>query len=698
MRKSLIAGYAAAVTLSAFLLFQVEPIMGKLILPWFGGSAAVWTTAILFFQFALVAGYGYAHLLVRVFSPRAQVAVHVGLLLVSLAILPIIPDPSWRPVAGQDPTLRILGLLTVTVGAPFALLSTTGPLIQAWYARLPGARPYRLFALSNAASLLGLLSYPILVEPRLTARHQAIDWSLAYVVFAALIAAALLSSMRAAAHAPDASADRGEAARDRVAPASYALWIVLAACPSLLFLAVTNELSQNVAPIPLIWVLPLSIYLLSFILCFEAKRWYRRRAFLALLPVALGATAWMLSPDAPDLSIFVQVAGYAVALFVFCMVCHGELARRRPPVARLTAFYLMVSLGGAAGGLFVAVLAPQLFSGYFELPLGLVACAVLALGVTAPELLALGPRRQDRPRRRMLTGGAGLIAGLLACTGLALYLAAGIGDQISGARVLTRDFYGSLIAFDTTSATGAPTLELSNGTTDHGEQYLQASRRRTPTTYYGRTSGIGLLLSRPSLPRMRVGVIGLGAGTIATYGRAGDYYRFYEINPQDIQIARSQFSFLSGSPARTDVVTGDARLSLAAERSQRFDVLAADAFSGDSIPVHLLTRQALQLYFRHLAPGGVLAVHVSNQYLNLAPIVARTAATLGRATLRVSSNDDDAHDVFGSDWVLVSADRGRLQRLALLATSKAVGDDAGFLTGQGKRAWTDDYSDVLEAL
>jgi hypothetical protein len=362
--------------------------MGRLILPWFGGSAAVWTVVVLFFQVTLVLGYLYAHLLVSYVPPRRQWLVQVPVLLLTLAVLPILPAAGWKPTGNHDPTLRILGLLIVTIGPPFFALSATGPLLQAWYARGPG-RPYRFYALSNAASLLGLLSYPLLVEPRVGVHSQAYAWSVAYGVFVALGIVIAVGASRAAP-ASVAAERTPEATEPRAGPSAHVLWLALAAIPSLLFLAVTNQLTQNVAPIPLLWVLPLAIYLLSLIICFEGPRWYRRWLFLPLLPIALGLMAYNLFPEETETGIVAQIVIFNLALFVCCMVCHGELARRKPPTSQLTSFYLMVAVGGALGGLFVGVLAPQLFTGYFELPLGLVLCALVVSAALASVWLRRG--------------------------------------------------------------------------------------------------------------------------------------------------------------------------------------------------------------------------------------------------------------------------------------------------------------------
>ena len=659
--------------------------MGRLILPWFGGSAAVWMVTVLFFQVLLVLGYLYAHLLVSHVPARRQMLVHVPILLATVLVLPILPNPVWKPVGGQDPTLRILGLLAVTVGLPFFALSATGPLLQAWYARGAG-RPYRFYALSNAASMLGLLSYPVLVEPHLRTHVQADAWSAAYALFVAL---AIGIAVHAGRSAPEGTAPvkASTAATQRPGVRAHLLWLALAAVPSLMFLAVTNQMTQNIAPIPLLWVLPLGIYLLSLIICFEGGG-YRRKLFLPLLPLTLGLMAYNLFPQELDVGITGQIAFLCAVLLVCCIVCHGELARLKPPPIHLTSFYLMVAVGGAVGGLFVAVAAPQLFPGYFELALGIVLCAVVLLAVLAPGWL-------KRSRGRVWPGRAAAAVATALTILLSVYVYGKVRDHDSGDRVAVRNFYGALTVRDSAVAGPFAMRELYSGTIVHGEQFLAAARARQPTTYYGPASGVGVALrvEGHANKRLRVGVIGLGAGTIATYGRPGDWYQFYEINPLVTHIAKTQFSYLRESPAHVDVKGGDARLSLEREPDQLFNVLAVDAFTGDSVPIQLLTLQAFQLFFGHLAPNGVVAVHVSNRNLNLAPVVARAAGALGKTAVLIESDrNETGGPIKTAQWVLVTGDRTLAARLAQTGRGS-------FLDGHNAtRLWTDDYSDVIGAL
>src|SRR5690242_4302154 len=552
--------YAAAIFGSAFLLFEVQPVIAKIILPWFGGVAAVWMVCLMFFQLMLLLGYWYAHLLTTKLAPRRQAYVHAGLAAVSLLALPIIPSAMWRTASAHDPALRIVVVLTISIGLPYFLLSSTSPLLQAWYTRSRmSAVPYRWYALSNAGSMLALLSYPIVVEPRIATRTQAIAWSFAYAGIAVLCAALGLMS-------------RGDSlSRITTQPASApawttrALWLALAACGSALLLAITNHISQNIASVPFLWILPLSLYLLTFILCFEGRSWYRRNLFLRLLGVALGGMTYALAADLANPPVYVLIPLFCAGLFITCMFCHGELAAMKPDPAHLTSFYLTLALGGGTGAVLVAWVAPHVFRGLYELPVALGACAILALVVLRA--------RPDTPfyRARWQLPWLGLVALAIAMTA-SLYVSARRMGQ--GTRVMVRNFYGVLrvsdvvdpklvVPQDSPAFLFAPPdpryRELLNGTINHGLQLLAGSRRREPTTYYGPKSGIGVALrEQQNKGALRVGIVGLGAGTIATYGRAGDRYIFYEINPLVVEIAKNEFSFLRDSAAAIDIVPGDA--------------------------------------------------------------------------------------------------------------------------------------------
>jgi hypothetical protein len=671
--------YALTILVSAFLLFQVQPVIARIILPWFGGSAAVWTTCLLFFQSVLLLGYLYSHWLYRKLRPRAQMLAHILLLAASLIVLPVWPAASWKPTGAEDPTARILLLLAVTVGLPYFLLSTTGPLLQAWYARrYRGAMPYRLYALSNAGSMFALISYPVLFEPWLGTRHQALGWSWAYGVFILLCGATAWLGRETAVAQPESAPDTQGPARRTF------FWIALPACASTLLLAITNHLTQNIAAIPFLWIVPLSLYLLSFILCFESAGWYRRTVFLGLFAVAVGGMAYALSPEFQNNPVKVMIPFFAVGLFICCMVCHGELARLKPHPSRLTSFYVMIALGGALGGVFVALIAPRVFSGFYELPVGLAACAFVVLAVwrADPDSGLGGSWKRPVP-----------LAAALLTLAVAGYLGFVIHERGRAARVMVRNFYGGLKVMDETADdSDEPVRRLMHGTITHGEQYLNPKFRSRPTTYYGPNSGVGRAIRQDQeAGPVRVGVIGLGTGTLAVYGRAGDYFRFYEINPLVLRLANTEFTFLKICKARLDVALGDARLSLEREPPENFDVLAVDAFSSDAIPVHLLTREAFILYFRHLKADGVLAVHVSNKHLDLTPVVKLAAASL-RKEARLVDTEDEENDVFGSTWVLVTASGGFFDRPLMRTAAVAVP------LPRRMRMWTDDYSNLFQIL
>jgi spermidine synthase len=675
--------FGATILASACLLFLVQPLISKLILPWFGGSSAVWITCMLFFQCGLLAGYLYAHLLTRYLRPYRQAVVHAALILASIAVLPILPNAAWQAKPGEDPTWRVLGVLATSVGLPYGLLSATSPLLQSWYAaRGDGGLPYRYFALSNAGSMAALLFYPIGVEPFLRGREQAWLWSFAYFLFALLC----IGSARFASW----SADRRPKERggpDRLnwygagAPI-VALWVGLAGCASTLLLTVTNLLTQNIAPMPLLWVAPLSIYLLTFILCFERGLWYQRRLFLPLLPFALW---WLASHtvtiETADVKRVVPLI--CASLFVCCMACHGELARLKPGVQHLTSFYLCLSAGGALGGVLVALVAPHFFSANFEYPISYLACAVLMLIVFWRERRSWWKGRIARPL--WLAAASGTLL-------LSIYGARESWLELRHSIARARNFYGALLV-DDLQEDEHKVRQLSHGTITHGVQILDPGFHQVATTYYGRESGVGLTYRiLEAHGPIKMGVVGLGAGTLAAYGRSGDTMRFYDLNPLVIEIAHKNFTFLTDCAAHTDVVLGDARLSLASEPSQRFDILVIDAFAGDAIPVHLLTREAFDIYWRHLKPYGVLAVHVSNQYLNLAPIVALDAKARSLPVWQVENDAEDAIDVYSATYVLVSRRPGFFddplfkERLEPIEIPKEL------------QPWTDDFTSLWRIL
>jgi len=683
--------YTLTIFLSAFLLFEVQPIIAKTILPWFGGTSAVWSTCMLFFQVVLLLGYLYADWLHRTLAARKQALAHIAVLAASLATLPILPNPAWKSAGVAQPSLRILALLAVTVGLPYFLLSSTSPLLQAWYARgHKGGLPYRLFALSNFASMLALLSYPSLIEPNLPTRMQGLVWSAAYAGFVAVCG---VTAWRSSVQPSATTATDAPAAEPTDVEPSWqvrTIWWGLAASASVLLLAVTTHLTQDVAAIPFLWLLPLALYLLSFIVCFEAPRLYWRPVFLPLVAAALGFMVYRLWTYRVPMQIRPIIALFAASLFICCMVCHGELARLKPHPRYLTKFYVIVSLGGATGGLFVGLLAPNLFRAYYEFPIGLALCASVLCIVLGRELW-----RHPAHRRTWVTAAVAVaLAGYLGCVGYVMR------DMVRNYRVIARNFYGQLRVLDS----GNPetdedaTRKFVHGTINHGEQSLRPEYRRRPITYFCEKSGIGRAMRGLEGAPRRIGILGLGCGTLAAYGRAGDTLRIYEINPLVLDIARTQFTYLSDSPARVEVAVGDGRLVLESELAsgagQPFDILVMDAFSGDSVPVHLVTREAFQTYFRRLKPGGILAVNITNSYLDLEPVMERAANAFDKVALvyRYDPDVDDEMLCFWCAWTLIM-DRATLEAHPQLRTdAKVLQPERPF------RIWTDDFSNMYSIL
>jgi len=844
--------YALTIFLSAFLLFQVQPLISKFILPWFGGTPAVWTTAMLFFQVLLLGGYAYAHVVATKLSRRRQMIVHLAVLAAAVLLLPILPSDRWKPSAEGSPTWQILLLLGVCVGLPYFVLATTSPLMQAWFSRThPGRSPYRLYALSNVGSLLALLSFPFVFEPTLELRTQGLLWSLAFALVAVLTG---YCAVRARAEdttgeaLPEPATDLPTLpAEDDAAPTwgRRLMWLALPACGSTMFLAVTNQMCLDVAVVPFFWVLPLSLYLLSFIVCFDNERWYFRPVWWAWMAGGVLAMLWLMREGVDaDVSIrqiltwlglgswlgktgdpavvWTQILGYSLGLFGCCMVCHGELVRLKPRPRHLTSFYLMVSAGGALGGIFVSLLAPHTFKTYLEFHIGLWATCALALaafwmdkkphrrwpvrwyavlGVAAYFLIAglvlmfgpfdwftLGGDKPLRtpeilsiwalggllvaalavigPRRWWWLGAAGYFLLLSAALYLLpfhageleegkatwlrpehvvgvwmalgaivlaiwqrawlwtlclpvflaalLYVGADLGEQaadaLTGSVSFSRNFYGVLKVGEYYK--GDPErhqLILSHGRINHGAQLQSDEGRRQAITYFGEASGIGMaLLHHPRKAEgLRVGVLGLGTGTIAAYGHKGDVFRFYEINPSVIQLsgrkgtdcAHPIFTYLTDSEADCATILGDGRLSLERHpQSQQYDILAMDAFSSDAVPVHLLTAEAFDIYRRHIKPDGIIAVNVTNRFVDLRPVVRAQAERLGKGwkALLITGHSDYSREVYYTAWMLVTANEDFLLDSSVVGnvTEDSEGDDKE----QRPILWTDDYSNLFRIL
>jgi len=724
--------FCVALFTGAALLFWIQLFVSKMLLPVLGGSAAVWNTCMVFFQVALLLGYLYAHAVDRKIQSRLKIFIHPLLLLIASAALPVSLRGIEPPVGGANPIPWLLSTLVIVVGAPFLVLAGTAPMLQSWFAqakRKSSHDPYFLYAASNLGSLLALISYPFLVEPGLRLAQQSRFWTIGYFLFTGLVACCAIA-VYAAARTKKAVLPIVMHDKSHLTVRSRLRWVVLAFVPSSLLLGVTTHLTTDVAAAPLFWVIPLVLYLLSFVLAFQRliKIPEKMTAFLQALLLVCLAVIFLSGESDGIIPLFVL---HLTAFFVTALLCHQELARLRPPVRHLTEFYLLISLGGALGGIFNALLAPVLFNDIVEYPLVLIAACMLrpgllprrdrlwpALGdVMLPAVLFLSLYLLDRYTDldfKNLSDSGSLIGVILAALtafsfrqrplrfglGIAALILAGffIADT-DDVLAHTRNFYGVLkvVAEDR-----AALHTLYNGTTMHGSQSQEPGLSLQPLSYYHPTGPLGQLFAAigGTEQTRRVGMVGLGTGTIACYEKPDEHWTFFEINPADIAIARNPtlFTFLSACPAQPDIAIGDARLSLMKQPDNSFDMLIFDAFTSDAIPIHLMTREAVQLYLTKLRPNGLMVFHISNRYLDLGPVVGNIAASLN-LTARNWNDDEDGDDSddpkmagkAASDWVIVARDKHAL---------KAIAKDARwrFLPPSlSKNVWTDDYSNLIGA-
>ncbi len=734
--------FAATLFLSALLLFLVQPVFVKMVLPYFGGSPAVWITAMVFFQAALLAGYLYAHLVVSRFARRSQVLLHLVVLGLAVAVLPIAVVPGWTPPADGSPALSLLGLLAVSVGLPFFAVSATGPLLQKWFAGLnhrASADPYFLYSASNLGSIAALLGFPVVVEPLLRLETQGWVWSAGYGVLTLAIGACAVAFWRrgepsrgaatadragdgtAAGSAAGSAADTAPDAR--IGWRRRARWVVLAFAPSSLLLGVTQHITTDVAAAPLFWVVPLSLYLLTFVIAFARRPLLRHGWMVALQPflvLPLALFFWIKSP------IGLVMPLHLAAFFVTALVCHGELVRRRPGVRHLTDFYLWLSVGGMLGGVFNALIAPAIFDWTYEYPLALVLACMLrpvggadqrrwtAMDVAAPALLLIAVLQPAIWADDLLVrAGTTAIVPYIVVLAVAGYAFArrpvrfglGLGVAIlamaangTGADTVVRErsFFGvHKVQLDRERGM----RQLINGTTVHGAQFTAPERWREPLTYYHRNGPLGQLfaaLDGGAGPR-RVAAVGLGTGAAACYRREGQTWTFYEIDPVVVRLARDQryFHYLSECAPAARIVLGDGRLSLERVPDGIYDLMIFDAYSSDTVPVHLMTREALALYLRKLAPDGLLVFHLSNRKLDLTGAMADVIADAGLSgrlqRYRPESGAAGWAET-GSDWMVAARD----------------GRDLAVLDGDGRwhtlprepsnRVWTDDFSNILQAM
>lgn len=691
--------YAICIFLSAFLLFQVETIISKTLLPWFGGTPAVWSSTMFFFQIALTGGYAYANWLVRRRHSGRQATIHLSLIFLSIALLvllaaiwpsPITPAASWRPQDITNPILKIFLLLLISIGLPFFVLSTNNPLMQAWYSvKNPGHSPYWLYALSNIGSLLGLITYPTIVEPLLTRQQQGWIWTGGFVLFGLLAVYNTLATFRGYNQNLSAEGYPQGADQPKTKVATQALWILLSACPSVLVLAVTSQITQEVAPIPFLWVLPLTIYLLTFVFAFSSRNWYSRRVFTILL--LLTTAGWFFVILNPYTHFIVQITVYSLLLFITAMICHGELYGVRPQPSYLTRFYLLISIGGTLGALFVNLIAPNIFPGYWEL---YISAAFVWILLAALYFKRQGTRAQLRVS--VLVSSAATTAIIFMIFLMVLSAKGNLFNR--------RNFYGVVHVKQLEigdSALQANTLY--HGSTIHGFQFLKPDLRGSTTAYFSPTSGIGLaILSHPRYGEgMRVGILGLGVGTLAAYGQPGDTYRMYEINPVVVDLANGDggyFSYIKDSHADVIIITGDARICLEDElkdgTENNFDILILDAFSSDSVPAHLVTREAFDIYLQHLGSDGMIAANISNVRLDLRPVFWQLAQFYG-LEMTVIQNPKVESDpaTFTSTWVLLTRNASLLQTPELQERMASLDDFP-----KNIRLWTDDYSNLFQIL
>jgi spermidine synthase len=689
------AVFAGTILLSAFLLFLIQPLISRYILPWFGGGTAVWTAAMMFFQVILLGGYLYAHGLSHL-ARHVQARIHAAVILVTGAWLvisavdwrvPLLAGSQFRPASADYPLWDVLRVLSVSVGLPYFLLSTTSSLVQFWYGRtFQGAQPYRFYVLSNAASLAALLSYPLIFEPLFALKGQAIFWTVGFGFFLLFLAFSMFGAVRSGRKATSMVQPVEDAEEIQSVPGWRAKlgWIFLAACASIILLAGTNELTQDIASVPFLWVLPLSLYLLTFMLGFSERIKLPGSLLIVLTLAGLGLAIWAQF-HVGTMDILVQIGINAAVIFFACLFCHREVYLRRPAPRHLTSFYLMISIGGAFGGVFVNLIAPLIFEGYWEYHIGLGLAAV-----AATVILYL--------RRDLWLWRLRIPVAVIALS-VAGFLFAFPFFIRGGSVWMERNFYG-ILRVRRAELDGLDTYRMLHGTTLHGLQAIDEPNRMRPTTYFTELSGIGMALQ--TLPRrmrtepVRVGVIGLGVGTLAAYGQEGDVFRFYELDPAVIRLAQNSqyFSYLGDSAARIETIPGDARLALErelGEGSQEYDLLVVDAFSGDSIPVHLLTEEAVDVYLKHLIPEGVLAIHISNKHVHLEPVVARLQEAYGLEGVIIESPGSSPLGN-NSTWVLLSRDPSSLNNHELQSMGREIQLD------NRVRLWTDDYSNLFQVV
>jgi len=694
MRFPTLYSFAFSIFIGAFLLFQVQPIIGKHMLPWFGGTSAVWITSMLFFQVLLLLGYLYAYLLSR-FSLKIQTSIHFVLTVATCGIIiflfttwhsPITPGIEWKLPDTTSPIQQVLVFLLLSVGLPYFLLSTTSTVLQNWFGLVEQKQsPYKLYALSNAGSLIGIASYPFVIEPFFSLQTQGQWWSVGFLFYGAVLLICCVKIFITPYKKAAALKNKIVTIKKK----TYAFWLLLSATPSIMLLSITELMTQSIAPIPFLWLLPLGLYLLSFIICFSDKKWYWRN-FYAYLFLVFGPFALLFTQTSGP-SVPFSLLIFSLALFSSCMLCHGELYLSKPPVQKLNLFYVYVAFGGAIGGVLVGIIAPLFFNGIWEVYIGFYLSLLVAFGV----LLQYKDSSVYRHMKIFFLSTRELYLFILIGFPLVIFTVALVVVVISGysGAKIFRNFYGTLF-LASKAADGETTTYLIHGKIIHGTQHM-GKHRFEPTTYYHKKSGIGLVMQNYPRPKegIRAGLIGLGTGTLAAYGKQGDFYRFYEINPQVVSIAHNYFTYLSDSHAKVDIALGDGRLSLEQEikdKQQPFDIIVVDAFSDDAIPVHLLTKEAMDVYLKRLKTNGVIAFHISNNYIDLKHVLYRHAQEqhLEFAFLKTKGENQNS----ASEWVLLTRNKKLLDTPAIARVTSKEKQYKNITT------WTDEYSNIFQIL
>lgn len=688
--------YSITIFLSAFLLFQVQPMIARMILPWFGGTAGVWTTCLMFFQFVLLLGYSYAHLLRLFFSPRNAWVIHVFLLGAAALLAQVVPADHLQPAGDENLTVAILTVLVVTIGLPFFVLSSTGPLVQAWQSTSHSARsPYRLYALSNLGSMLALVTYPFLIERLWPLKFQAHLWSIGFLAFAACSCWSGRQTLSANRWGGDV--DEGDDATAKSADGSSlgfvrpTIWVLLAAAASVMLLATTNLMCQEVASVPFLWILPLSLYLLSFIICFDRPTWYKRRIFAPLLVISSFVAVALVHINV-FAGFLLQAVGLATLCFASSMTCHGELERLKPPVKHLTWFYLLLAFGGALGGMFVAIIAPRIFSGFYEFHFALLVCLLVPMGIMVWESSHGGETGVSR-LLNWTAGIANVVAATFVVCSLVYFLDPNYGPKFM---FKGRNEYGLVSVVDR-----GDYRTFVHGQIEHGGQFTDPQKAFEHSAYYLPGSGVAIatetfrdyLRSQQVDRGLNVGILGLGAGGMMTWAKAGDQFVFFEINPLVEKIAREYFTYLSSGPADNQVILGDGRIQLqrwAAGDGQKFDLLMMDAFASDSIPVHLVTSECFDIYCQNLKKDGILVMHITNRFVDLQPVVYQAAVEHGLVPILVNYESEDK--LISTRWVLMTRNKHVLDSELIKNNSSQWPDDLRSIR------WTDDDASLAAIL